>query len=223
MRKMSIPDLLRKHRGKIALLLLLAALAAWFLYVHRADLSRETLSAYGRGLPAIWFVLAFLILPLVGFPMSIFLVLAGIRFGFGGGMALTAAGMFFHHFASYRLVHGWFREPVRRRLEKAGHAIPPIKEKHRIWFTALFAAIHGPPYAAKLYLLALTDLPFAIYFWIAAPVYILFGAVTVGAGSAVMNFDPTWIYILVGVFTVILLGGYWLKRRYGNAAFEQAE
>ena len=212
----------RRHRGKIALGTLAAALAAWFLYVHRGDLNRETLVAYGKGIHAPWFIAAFLILPLAGFPLSIFLFLAGVRFGMHAGMAVAGGVMLFHHFAAFRLAHGFFRDPVRARLERAGYGIPPIDPKHRIWFTALFAALHGPPYAVKLYLLALTDVPFRIYFWIGAPIYIAFCVIPVGAGSAVMDFNPTWLYILVGVTMLLLLGGYWLRHRFGKA-FHKSE
>lgn len=207
----------RRHRGKIAIALLALAAIAWFLIAHRGELNRETLVAYGQGLHPAWFIAAFLILPLVGFPISVFLLLAGVRFGISGGMVVAAIAVFFHHFAAYRLAHGLFRDRVRHRLARAGHAIPPIDPKHRIWFTALFAAIHGPPYAPKLYLLALTDIPFRIYFWVGAPIYLAFCILPVGAGSAVMNFNPTWLYIIVAASVLLLLGGYWLKRRYGAA------
>lgn len=214
---MKIGDLIIKHRGKITATLIILILAGWFIWHHRADLSRETLVARGKELHAAWFIAAFFVLPVLGFPLSILLFLAGVRFGLGGGMALATAGTFFHHFAAFYLAHGSFRDSVRRRLERAGRKIPPIKEKHRIWFTALFASIHGPPYAAKLYLLALTDVPFRVYLWASAPVYILFCFVSVGAGSAVTTFNPTWIYILTGVMVVLLLAGYLLRKRFGAA------
>lgn len=206
-----------RHRGKIAATLIILLLAGWFIWHHRADLSRETLVAKGRELHAAWFIVAFFVLPVFGFPLSVLLLLAGIRFGFWPGMALATSGTFFHHFAAFYLAHGSFRDSVRRRLERAGRKIPPIKKKHRVWFTALFAALHGPPYAAKLYLLALTDVPFRVYLWAGAPVYILFCFVTVGAGSAVTTFNPTWIYILTATMAALLLAGYLLRKRFGSA------
>lgn len=208
-------ELMMKHRGKIASTLVILLLAGWMIWHHRADLSREALVAWGKELHPAWFIAAFCILPVLGFPLSILLLLAGVRFGLTGGMILATLGTFFHHFAAFYLAHGSFRDSVRRRLEKAGRKIPPIKEKHRIWFTALFAAIHGPPYAAKLYLLALTDVPFRVYLWAGAPIYILFCFVPVGAGSAVTTFNPTWIYILTGVMAAILIAGYILRKRFG--------
>lgn len=204
---------LLRHRGKLVLFLLAVALAGWFVQVHRADLTREHLLAYGKSIHSGWFMAAFLILPLVGFPFSIFLVLAGIRFGLYGGMAAASVAVLFHHFAVFRITHGWLRDPVRRRLDRAGHSIPPIRARHRAWFTALFAALHGPPYIAKLYLLALTDLPFRIYCWVGAPVYILFCLIPVGAGTAIKHFNPTWIYLIVGISTLLLLTGFLLRRK----------
>jgi uncharacterized membrane protein YdjX (TVP38/TMEM64 family) len=208
--------LIRKHRGKLVSAALLLALAAWFAWEHRADLSRENLVARGQELHAAWFIAAFFILPVLGFPISILTLLAGVRFGLPGGMALVTGGTIFHHIAAYRLTHGWFRDKVRARLEKAGRKIPPIKKEHQVLLTALFAAIHGPPYAPKLYLLALTDIPFRIYLGVGAPIYILFCLIPVGAGSAVMNFNPAWLFALTTLSIVILLVGWWLKRKFGD-------
>ncbi len=209
---------LQRHRGKIALLLLAVAVMAWFVYTRREDFDRDQLIDYGRGLPAGWFVAAFLILPLLGFPVSIFLVLAGIRFGLGGGMALAAIAVIVHHFAAFHLAQGWFRDPVRRRLDRAGYAIPPIRAKHRAGFTILFAAFRGPPYIAKIYLLALTDIPFRIFLGFGAPVYIFFCLIPVGAGTALKNFNPLWISGILGISTVLLLAGFWFRRRFIGAS-----
>lgn len=217
---MNLRESLKRHRGKIAMTAGVIALAGWYAFAHRDDLNRESLAAYGKGLPVGWFVAAFLVLPLAGFPLSIFLLLAGVRFGLGGGMAVSAGGILFHHVAAYRLAHGLFRDRLRRRLENAGRAVPSIKPGHQAWLTALFAALHGPPYIAKLYLWALTDVPFRIYLWVGAPVYILFCLVPVGAGSAVMNWNPAWIYGLVGVSAVFVVAGFWLKGKFGGRLSE---
>ncbi len=208
--------LIRKHRGKLVSAALLLALVGWFLWEHRADLSRETLVNRGRELHAAWFIAAYFILPVFGFPISILNLLAGVRFGMGGGMLLISGGTIFHHIAAYRITHGWLREPVRAWLEKTGRGIPPIRKDHQVLLTAIFAAIHGPPYAPKLYLLALADIPFRIYLWVGAPIYILFCLVPVGAGSAVTDFSPKWLFALSALSIVMVLLGWWLKRRFGS-------
>lgn len=173
--------------------------------------------ARGLALPAGGFIAVFLILPLIGFPVGILLVLVGIRFGFVGGMAVAAGGMLFHNIVAYRISHGWLRERVKARFERAGYAIPDIKAQHRLWLTLLFTAVRGPPYVSKIYLLALTDIPARIYFGVGAAVHILFCLIPVGAGSAVMSFDPTWIYLFIGIFTLLLFAGHLLRKRFGKS------
>ncbi len=207
---------LRRHPWKTAAILLTAAALIGLAIANRDELDRESVIAYGKSLPPLLFIAAFALLPLAGFPISILLVLTGIRFGFDWGMLIATTGVFFHNFAAYHLTHGWFREPLRHRLARHGYRLPDIRPGHRIWFTALFAAIHGPPYAAKLYLLALTDIPFRIYFWVGAPVYAVFCILPVGAGSAAVDVDPFWISVIVAAAALLLLAGWWLQRHFGR-------
>ncbi len=206
---------LRQHSVKLVIALALCALAVW-LFLNRGEVSRESVIAYGQGLPAVAFIAAFLVLPLLGFPVSVFLVLAGIRFGLPGGMAVSALAIVVHHIAAYPLARKWFHDPLQKRLEKWGHKIPAVKDGGQVGFTALFAAIHGPPYIAKLYLLALTNVPFRIYLCVGAPIYILFCLIPVGAGSSVKTLNPFWIYVALGGMTAATLLGHWLKKRYGS-------
>jgi len=212
---------LGEHPWKIAVVLVCVVAGAWAIYAYRDQLSRDEIIAFGRGIPAAWLIVLFLLLPLLGFPISIFLVVMGIRFGLAAGMAISAVIVFLHNLAAYHLIHGFFRNPVRRFVERAGYAIPSIPKAHRVWFTALFAAVHGPPYWVKLYLLALTDVPFRIYFWIGAPVYAAFCVVPIAAGSAVADFNATWIFALVAALIVLPLGAFWLRRRFGDGETER--
>ena len=50
---------LRQHSMKLAAGLVLLALAGW-LFLHRAEISRDSVIAYGKGLPAFAFIAAFL-------------------------------------------------------------------------------------------------------------------------------------------------------------------
>jgi len=211
---MKIPNLLWRHRWKLLLLVILLLAGWWVGRIYGNELTLDALISFGRSLPAGGFIATFFVLPLVGVPISVFLVLAGIRFGFWGGMALATAGVFFHNFVAYHVTHRWMREQIRNYLKRSGRKIPVVKRENHIWFTALFTAIHGPPYALKLYLLALSDISFCVYFWVGAPVYILFCVVPVGAGSAVRTFDPTWIYVVLAVGMALVLAGRWLAKRH---------
>lgn len=203
---------IRRHWGKLVLGLLLVAVV-WWLLARPGGLSKEMLVDYGHRLPVFWFIIAFLILPLVGFPITPFLIICGFRFGFTGGMLVAAAGVFIHHIVAFHLVHGRLRENVGNRLLKRGYTIPNPSEKNRAWFTMAFAAIHGPPYTVKLYLLALTDIPFRTYFWVGAPVYILFCAIPVGVGGSSLAVSPWWLYGALFAMMGVGFLGRWLKQR----------
>ncbi len=220
---MRLHEHIRRYWGRLTLLTIALLIGTGFIYANRERIDWESLIDYGEGIHALWFISGFLLLPLAGFPISVFLVVAGIRFGLIGGMALASVGMIFHSYAAFFIAHSSFRNPVRQFLEKRGYAIPPVKAQHRVWFTALFAALHGPPYIAKLYLLALTDIPRRTYVWIGGPVYIAFGLLPVAAGTAVAELKLEWIALLVVIVAVFTLAGFWIQRRFGGRIMEATE
>ena len=218
---MTLIHQIRQHRKLVATGFLLIALAA-VAWCYRDHIDRESIVEFAEGLSLPWFMAALLLLPLIGFPITPLLVVTGIRFGFGGGMAVATGAVLFHNALAFRLTHGWFRDRLRNRLARSGYAIPAIDPKHQCWFTGLFTAIHGPPYAAKLYLLALTDIPFRIYFWVGAPIYAFFCVVPIGAGSAVETLKPWVIYLLIGTSVVLLAVGVLLKRKWKPCGVDDA-
>lgn len=198
-------------------LLVLAGIgvACWLVFADHG-ITKEQVTEYGKGVPAVWFVVAFLFLPLAGFPISVLLVIAGIRFGFWWGMALATVGIFFHNVAAYHLIHGKLRKRFSRALQKRGHKLPALTRRNQVWFTALFASIHGPPYAAKIYLLALTEVKFRVYLWVGAPVYVLFCVIPIGAGSSALAVNPWWLYGALAAMMGMTFLGHWLAKRYGK-------
>jgi len=217
---MNAREIIRRHWIKALVIVLLLAGGYWYLS-REGGVSMERITAYVRALPAGWFIAAFLFLPLAGVPISPFLILCGVRFGFAAGMGVAAAAILVHNFVAFHLVHGGLRRWMSERLTRKGHKIPSPKEKNQAWFTILFVGFQGPPYAVKLYLLALTEVPFRIYFWLGAPIYIFFGLIPVGAGSSAVAVNPLWAY--AGVFAVmglILLIRYLKKRISGRARDE---
>lgn len=210
----------RRYWLKVTVITIILLVAGVLWYLFRDRLDQDTIVAFSEQIPAFWTVVAFLFLPLFGVPIRIMLILAGFRFGFALGMVLSAFGLLFHNFAAYFIARGSFRDLVRDFLKRSGYAIPPIKAKHRIWFTALVVAIPGPPYFAKLYLLALTDLPLRVYAGIGAPIYILFSVVPVGIGGAVIEYEAKWFYLLAAAFLLITILGIWLGKRYTGGAQE---
>jgi len=202
------------HRWKIVIGLLVATAIGFLVYFNRESLTKDSIVAFGQSLPAGLLILAFLILPLLGFPLSVFLILAGLRFGLVWGMVVTTVCIFFHHYAGYWIAHSYLRSRILRYAKRKDHKVPKVGEDSPVWFTVLFASVHGPPYTFKLYLLALTEVPFKIFCYVGAPVYIAFCFLPVGAAAAAVHMDVTWIYVAVAVISVAAIGWkYWRKRR----------
>jgi uncharacterized membrane protein YdjX (TVP38/TMEM64 family) len=213
---MSLIPWMASPARRVAVFLLAVLGAASLYFLHPEWFLHERLVAMGRNMPAGWLLAAFLVLPALGFPISIPLLIAGMRFGFVWGMAWSAVAVAFHHVLIYWMAHGWMRPRIVKWLEDSPYQIPEIDRRHQVGWTVFFAAAHGPPYALKLYLLALTDMPFRIYAGVGAPVYILFCALPVGIGSSVWNVDPLWAYVVLGAAALALWLFCKVRRRFAK-------
>jgi uncharacterized membrane protein YdjX (TVP38/TMEM64 family) len=208
--------LLRTHPWRVASGLFIGIAIGYGIHAFGDQWSREDVVSFGRRVPA-WILLpSFLILPLLGLPISLFLLLIGLRFGFWWGLALSTAAMYFHTFAAYRIAHGLFRRRVRRWLVKKQFGLPTIKVRHQGWFTVLFAAIHGPPYFVKLYALALTDIPLRIHLLYGAPTYIVFAIPPLAFGNAFAQLGLGWMFAILGLGVLTVLIGRWIRNRQAD-------
>jgi uncharacterized membrane protein YdjX (TVP38/TMEM64 family) len=153
-----------------------------------------------------------MVLPLLGVPVSLFLLVIGIRFGLGWGILLTSVAMTFHHLAVFRITHGLLHRRVRGWCQRLGYPIPPVPEHRRTAFTVVFALVHGPPYIAKLYLLALTNIPLRTYLVVGAPIYILSALPLLAFGHAFISLNPGWIAAAIAILIATVAIGRWVKR-----------
>jgi len=109
------------------------------------------------------FLLLMALLPVLGFPFSVFLVLAGVKFGAFGGMLATACVLPVHMSLCFVLARFCVRTPLLRFLERRGyHPALMHVERPRLFLVA-FLLFPGPPYILKTYILALTGLPFRYF------------------------------------------------------------
>jgi len=190
---------------------LVLAAVGLFVSLHGSHHWREDLVALGQRIPAWMLLLAYLILPLFGVPISLFLLVVGIRFGFAWGVVFTTAAMVFHHFATFKISRGLFRERLRRWCQRKGYSIPLVDSRHHALFAAVFAALHGPPYIAKLYLMALTNIPLRTYLLVGAPVYIVFALPLVAFGVAFLQMKFAWLIVFATIVVGTLLLARWAK------------
>jgi len=164
-------------------------------------LSSDTNSFIFAGLMAV--------LPLAGFPISIFLVLVGMVYGITGGILMTGAVMLFHMVMTYYLVHSLFRPLINRMLERFDVEIPQLPGNEKKGLAFLFMITPGLPYSVKNYLLALTELPFRQYLAIAWLAQFGFSIPFIVLGKSVVQ-ENLMVLLLV---VLALLAGYLLLWR----------
>jgi uncharacterized membrane protein YdjX (TVP38/TMEM64 family) len=162
------------------------------------------------------FIALMTVLPIVGFPISLFLVAAGLKFGLPGGLIVSAFLMPVHLVAAYLLAGRLLHDPIRRWVFKTGYEIPRVPHASAMTFTFVFFALPGLPYALKNLLLPLGGIPFRTYFFTGWIVQWVMGIPFMGVGDSLARMNP---YIL-GAFVGLLIVGYllirWFRSRFGH-------
>lgn len=197
---------------------ILILMLSWY---SPGQLTQENLKQFGAALPTWLFLPAYLILPLLGCPISILLLASGLKYGFGPSVGIAFAGMGFHTFFAWHVAHGFLRRRLEAWLNHTRFDLPIIPERHQIWFTALFVTVPGLPYSLKLYSLALTNLPFVRYMYIVWFCHVLNSILFIALGAAAGKVDVR-LMIGLAVFAVLMVAiSNWLKRLLDKRAAEE--
>jgi uncharacterized membrane protein YdjX (TVP38/TMEM64 family) len=109
------------------------------------------------------FLLSMGLLPALGLPISPFLVLAGLKFGFPLAVALAGLATLLHLLIAFGVGRSVLRPVVAAFLRRHRRRLPTLARPGRRLPTFLFVVVPGLPYSFKNYLLALGDLPLAQY------------------------------------------------------------
>ena len=151
------------------------------------------------------FVVLMLLLPLMGFPLTVFLLAAGIKFGFLEGFAITAVIIGVHLVITYLLTNSLLRPYIWKLLARTRYDLPEISARHRLVFSLVFMAVPALPYTVKNFSLALLNVPLRIYLPVAWGANLLLAIPFIGIGYSVIA-NPALLWI----FVVLLGGGYFL-------------
>ena len=163
------------------------------------------------------FVSLMLILPIFGFPISIFLVLCGIKFSVGWAVLLCGASMGLHLLAVLFLTNTLLRHPLQALLSKTGRRLPKLDGKKGLFYTFLFVAIPGPPYFVKNYLLAISRTPKLIYFIIGGGVQFLMALPLVGIGGSLVQMNMKLLIVFALMAGAVCVAGHWASRKWNGS------
>jgi uncharacterized membrane protein YdjX (TVP38/TMEM64 family) len=202
----------RRNIGIVAVVAVAAA-AVLFFSSGPSDWIRFIVN---RDTHPLLFVLLMTLLPIFGFPISLFLVVAGIKFGIISAVGVTVLTIPVHLLASYFLANSLVRPYLERLLAKRGYRMPRIPREKTALYASVFVAVPGPPYALKNYLLALSGIPFCYFFFISwiLELAICIPVVGIGRSLAEKNFE------LMALFGALIVAVYlltrWLKGRFSR-------
>lgn len=179
----------------IGLIALVAALSIYWQHLDIDDLHRRA-----QALPASAVVVCITLLPLIGFPVSWLHLIAGVRFGFAGGMIVVALTTVAHHALGWMLVRvlprRWFARitPWREKLAGAGHRDA----------TLLCALLPGMPYSVQLYLLPIIGVPLPLLIGLSSLLHTGRAIVTILLGDLSENLTPGRIAALVAYYVILV-------------------
>ena len=204
MRPRRLPAFLRSPRFWVIAVVVVAG-----LHVLTFKLDIETVRTKAAQLNGGIAFLLLTVLPLVGFPVSVLHVAAGIRFGVPLGLGLVWVSILLQLLASHGLVH-WRRRFFERHLKRFRDKVPPGSHVPVTVFTIL---VPGVPYFAKNYTVPLLGVPLRVFLSIALPMHAARSALAVLVGAESQEFTPARVWMIVAYGVLILAVSWWVLRR----------
>lgn len=208
---------MKRPRPKTIILIILALLAGGL--AAYAALRMELLSAAVEQInahtPTPIFLLLLVLLPIFGFPMTPFLLVMGIKFGLGPGLALLFLVMPVHMSVSFALAR-LADKLLKKTLARIGYAIPRVPPDKRLRFSFLVSAIPVAPYAVKNFLLPLAGIPFRLYLSINWPCQGILSIPAVILGSSLATLNLPLLAAAIAAIIIIYMIISRIEKRYSN-------
>jgi uncharacterized membrane protein YdjX (TVP38/TMEM64 family) len=118
-----------------------------------------------------------------------------------------------HLILSHWICRTVLRGPLQRLLKRRNHSLPHAPEGEHASVAAMAALVPALPYFSRNYLLALTDIPLRVYFWVCLPIYVVRSYIVILLGDIGMDVSRRTLAILIGVYVLKLsICGYLLWR-----------
>lgn len=206
---------LRNPKKLTRALALAGAVLLLALFWRQLDLAE--LHSQARRMPGYAVLAVMSLLPLLGFPVSWLHLVAGVRFGFWGGMTSVAVTGFLQHFFGLvmarllppRLLG--FASSWKRRFAGASHADAVV----------LCAVLPGMPYTVQLYLLPLLGTPLPLLLLLSPLLHTLRALVTILLGDYSDELTSSRILLLSLYYALLIslsaIAVRRLQRRWGTA------
>jgi len=200
--------IVKKYRSTIFLAALMLAFGTgvWFFQEDLKPILRFLENDQTH--PAI-VIFAFLILPLLLFPISALLLLIGLRFDMVSGLLIMFALMPVHLAFSFFVVRSVLRTQVEKLSMSKRYRHFQVPQNRLLEFSILFMALPGMPYSVKNYLLPLSGIRFRDYLLISWLVQGVMGIPFVVLGDAASQ----WSFYLFSAFLMLFIFLFIISRK----------
>jgi len=158
----------------------------------------------------------FLILPMLFFPVTILLVLIGIRFDAAAGILIMFMVMPVHLMIAFFVVRSMFRSRLERLARKKRVGFVHIPADRQLEFAFVFMIVPGLPYAVKNYLLPLSGLSFRDYFFIGWLINGILGIPFVVIGHAASQWNLHVILTVLALLVIAYAIAKQVRKRYAR-------
>src|SRR5262245_6103591 len=199
---------LGKWGPKILVAAFLVALGA----VCASKIDLQQARAWIEGVNGLWFFVLLAVLPVLGFPVSVLQVLAGVKFGFWAGVAVTAGAITCNLLGVHWVGSGFLKQRVKGLLSRTRFRLPEVPEgEHR--FLGLLVPLLPGSYTLKNYLMVLGGVSLRTLLCICLPIYAVRASSGIFLGGISGNLTPWLIALLVAGKIVGVLLTVWVIRR----------
>jgi uncharacterized membrane protein YdjX (TVP38/TMEM64 family) len=204
---------LARIAGVVAFLVLVAA----FALVWDPEAFQEWKQEAGP-LP---FFAALAVLPAFGVPTTPFYLLAGATFGVAGGLAGSAISLALNLLLCFWIARGALRRWLQAALARTKYRLPEQSDRRVIRFALLVKFTPGAPTFIKTYLIAISGVPFWLYFLLSYTVTMVYAAGFIVLGESMLDRDFSQAAWALGALVLLaVVVGVVVRRTRGRPEAE---
>ncbi|MFT3782911.1 MAG: VTT domain-containing protein [Nibricoccus sp.] len=205
--------------GVLCLVGVAVVLKIWSLHelVDLAKTGVDRVRTWANTVGPFPFFVAMALLPAVGFPISVFSVLAGGLFvpqiGLVGALACALLALGINIALTYWLARYALRPVLEALIKRLGYKMPEVSEDNHVSLTLLVRITPGPPYFVQGYLLGLAGVRFVTYLWLSWVAQGGYAIALVVFGDSLMKGNGKIIFLAVSLLVVVAIVIKMLRKR----------
>lgn len=165
--------------------------------------AREICDYLGDSEPWVFFT-AFVILPLFGFPVSLFYFIAAELYGRVPSVLFVGTSLMVHLGVVFWIASKLFRGLIANLISRSRYHLPQILPSEYVKITVALRISPGVPFFVQNYLLGLGGIPFSVFFFVSWPIQFLWAVAFILLGESA--FEGNLSIGLMSVCFIIALG-----------------